>query len=144
MPIVPRLLNRLYNQVMTKVKGNPVKALLFRRAIACKEADRKRGIYRQNTFYDKIVFGKIREVLGGNLKHTATGSAPVSDEVMVFNKACLSIPIPEGYGQTEATCGITFTHPFDPTLGHVGPPVVTNMVKLVDVAEMGYVKYELA
>lgn len=64
-----------------------------------------RGIYRKNTFYDKLVFNKIREVLGGNLKHSATGSAPVSDEVMIFNKACLSIPIPEGYGQTgKLTC----------------------------------------
>ena len=42
MPMVPRLLNRFYNQVMNQVKGNPIKHTLMKRAIAAKEADRKR------------------------------------------------------------------------------------------------------
>lgn len=138
MPMVPRLLNRFYNQVMNQVKGNPIKHTLMKRAIAAKEADRKRGIFRKNTIYDKLVFNKIRAVFGGNLTHSASGSAPISDEVMIFSKAVFSCPIPEGYGQTEATCAITFTHPFDPMLGHVGPPVINTMVKLVDVPEMEY------
>lgn len=49
----------------------------------------------------------------------ATGSAPIADEVMIFSKAAFSCPIPEGYGQTEATCSVTFTHPFDVRLGIV-------------------------
>ena len=92
--------------------------------------------------------------MGGNLIRTATGSAPISDEVMIFSRAALGCPIPEGYGQTEATCSITFSHPFDPTLGisqncalfvylvlfilfilgHCGPPAGCYMVKLVDVS----------
>ena len=36
---------------------------------------------------------------------------------MNFSKAAFGCPIPEGYGQTEATCSITFGHPFDPSLG---------------------------
>ena len=69
--------------------------------------------------YDKIIFNKIRAILGGNLIRTATGSAPISDEVMIFSRAAFGCPIPEGYGQTEATCSITFSHPFDPTLGKI-------------------------
>ena len=92
--------------------------------------------------------------MGGNLIRTATGSAPISDEVMIFSRAAFGCPIPEGYGQTEATCSITFSHPFDPTLGiiqncalflcvvllilfipgHCGPPAGCYMVKLVDVS----------
>ena len=132
--MVPRLLNRLYNQVMNQVNKNPIKKMLFNQAIAAKEADRQRGIYRRNTIYDKLVFNKIREKLGGNVLRTATGSAPISDEVIIFSKAALGCPVPEGYGQTEATCSITFCHPFDPSLGHCGPPVSCYMVKLVDVS----------
>jgi long-subunit acyl-CoA synthetase (AMP-forming) len=36
---------------------------------------------------------------------------------MIFSKAAFGCPIPEGYGQTEATCSITFSHPLDPNLG---------------------------
>ena len=88
--------------------------------------------------YDKIVFNKIREKFGGNVCRIATGSAPISDEVMIFSKAVFGCPIPEGYGQTEATCSITFSHPFDPDMGHVGAPISSYMVKLVDVPEMNY------
>jgi hypothetical protein len=37
---------------------------------------------------------------------------------MIFSKAAFGCPIPEGYGQTEATCSITFSHPLDPSLGN--------------------------
>jgi long-chain acyl-CoA synthetase len=77
----------------------------------------KRLIYRKDTLYDKLIFNKIRAKLGGNVIRTATGSAPISNEVMNFSKAAFGCPIPEGYGQTEATCSITFSHPFDPSLG---------------------------
>lgn len=76
-----------------------------------------RGIYRTDTIYDKLIFNKIRAKFGGRAARVGTGSAPISDEVMIFCRAALGCPIPEGYGQTEATCGITFTHPFDPVLG---------------------------
>ena len=138
LPMVPRLLNKLYNSVTSQVNQSSLKRILFNKAIEAKEADRKRGIFRRNTIYDKLVFNKIREKLGGNLIRTATGSAPISDEVLIFSKAALGCPIPEGYGQTEATCSVTFTHPFDPCLGHCGAPVSCYMVKLVDVPEMGY------
>ena len=39
-PMVPRLLNRLYNQVMNQVKGSTLKRSLFLRAIEAKERDR--------------------------------------------------------------------------------------------------------
>lgn len=43
--------------------------------------------------YDKLVFNKIRAVFGGNLTHSASGSAPISDDVMIFSKAVFSCPV---------------------------------------------------
>jgi long-chain acyl-CoA synthetase len=41
-PMVPRLLNKLYNQIMNEVNKSPIKRVLFNRALAAKEKDRKR------------------------------------------------------------------------------------------------------
>ena len=91
--MVPRLFNRVYNQVINQVSSNPVKHYLLKKAIEAKETDRQRGVYNRNTFYDRIVFRKIREILGGNIIRTATGSAPIADEIMKFSKAAFSCPV---------------------------------------------------
>lgn len=44
----------------------------------------------------------------------------------------------EGYGQTECSAACTMTVPGDFNAGHVGPPIATNHVKLVDVKDMNY------
>ena len=44
----------------------------------------------------------------------------------------------EGYGQTECCAGATMTSPGDTQSGHVGPPIASVSVKLVDVPEMNY------
>jgi long-chain acyl-CoA synthetase len=97
-----------------------------------------RGCYNKSSIYDWLIFNKVRDKFGGNIIRSATGGAPISDSVMSFARSAFGCPIPEGFGQTEATCSITFSHPFDPTIGHCGPPVSCFMVKLVDVPEMGY------
>jgi long-subunit acyl-CoA synthetase (AMP-forming) len=40
--MVPRLLNKLYDRVTSEIGNNKIKMMLFKRAIAAKEADRKR------------------------------------------------------------------------------------------------------
>jgi len=137
-PMVPRLLNKLYDRVTSEIGNNKIKMVLFKRAIAAKEADRKRGIVSRDTIYDKLIFAKIRDIFGGNICRTATGSAPISREVMEFARSAFSCILPEGYGQTEATATVTMCHPFEPEVGHCGPPVESVMLKLVDVPEMDY------
>lgn len=66
------------------------------------------------------------------------GSAPISDTLLRFMKACFNCPIIQGYGQTETTSHATQTWLFDPEIGHVGSPIPSCMVKLVDVPAMGY------
>jgi long-chain acyl-CoA synthetase len=136
---VPRLLNRLFDQAMVKVSGSRLKSFLLRKAIESKSADIKKGVYRRNTIYDYLIFNKLREVFGGEIIRAVTGSAPLADDVMLFCRAAFGCSIPEGYGQTESSGIITLCHPLDPhSIGNCGPPLACNMVKLVDVPEMGY------
>ena len=44
----------------------------------------------------------------------------------------------EGYGQTECNAAATITVPGETTSGHVGPPIPSIRVKLMDVPDMEY------
>ncbi|XP_055385680.1 long-chain-fatty-acid--CoA ligase 5 isoform X2 [Condylostylus longicornis] len=138
MPAVPRLLNRVYDKIQTDLANSPVKRTLFRMALSSKEAEIKRGIIRRNGFWDKLVFKKVHEAFGGNLRLMVVASAPLAGNVLTFMRCALGCLVVEGYGQTECTGAISLTVQGDYVPDHVGPPVSCNAVKLVDVPEMEY------
>jgi len=88
--------------------------------------------------YDRIVFNKFKETLGGRVRQMITGSAPISKDVLNFLKVCFCCQINEGYGQTECAASATLTWTLDPTSGHVGAPYPSLDIKLVDIPDMGY------
>lgn len=47
--------------------------------------------------YDRMIFNKFREAVGGNVRQMLTGSAPISKEVANFLKIAFCCPISEGY-----------------------------------------------
>ncbi|CAN9508741.1 unnamed protein product [Ophioblennius macclurei] len=136
-PVVPRLLNRVYDRVQSGVQS-PFKKWLLNLAVERKYAEVKEGIIRKNSIWDKLVFHRVQESLGGRVRLMVTGAAPISPPVLNFLRAALGCQIFEAYGQTECTAGCTFTMPGDATSGHVGVPLPCNYVKLVDVEEMNY------
>ncbi|XP_025836034.1 long-chain-fatty-acid--CoA ligase 1 isoform X4 [Agrilus planipennis] len=137
-PAVPRLLNRIYDKVQSEVSGSFIKKMLFNMAMSAKENELKRGIVRNNSIWDKIVFRKVQEGMGGRLRLMLVGSAPLAENVLTFVRCALGCVVVEGYGQTECTAPITLTIQGDHVPGHVGPPVACCCVKLVDVPEMEY------
>ncbi|MEJ1274896.1 hypothetical protein NN561_005788 [Cricetulus griseus] len=136
-PTVPRLLNRVYDKVQNEAK-TPLKKFLLSLAIMSKFNEVKNGIIRRDSLWDKLVFSKIQNSLGGKVRVMITGAAPISTPVLTFFRAALGCPVFEAYGQTECTAGCTITSPGDWTAGHVGTPVACNFVKLEDVADMNY------
>ncbi|XP_045709962.1 long-chain-fatty-acid--CoA ligase 5 isoform X2 [Phyllostomus hastatus] len=136
-PVVPRLLNRVYDKVQNEAK-TPLKKFLLNLAISCKFSEVKRGIIRKNSLWDKLIFAKIQNNLGGKVRIMVTGAAPISGPVLTFLRAALGCPVFEAYGQTECTAGCTFTTPGDWKPGHVGVPLACNHVKLEDVPDMNY------
>ncbi|XP_013845942.1 long-chain-fatty-acid--CoA ligase 5 isoform X1 [Sus scrofa] len=136
-PVVPRLLNKIYDKVQSEAKS-PLKKFLLNLAIASKFNEVKRGVIRRDSFWDKLIFAKIQESLGGRIHFMITAAAPVSSPVLMFFRAAMGCPVFEAYGQTECTAGCTLTSPGDWTSGHVGVPLDCNHVKLEDVADMNY------
>jgi long-chain acyl-CoA synthetase len=88
--------------------------------------------------YDRLVFNKFKDFLGGRVRFMITGSAPISKDVLNFLKVAFCCPIAEGYGQTESAAPATLTWSSDPLCGHVGAPYPTCELKLVDILDMKY------
>ncbi|XP_076862076.1 long-chain-fatty-acid--CoA ligase 1b [Brachyhypopomus gauderio] len=136
-PVVPRLLNRMYDKIFGQA-NSPLKKWILNFAFRRKEAEMISGIMRKNSLWDKIIFKKVQASVGGCVRLMLTGAAPVSAHVLTFLRAALGCQFYEGYGQTECTAGCAVTLTGDWTAGHVGPPLPCNHIKLVDVAEMNY------
>ncbi|KAF4791759.1 Long-chain-fatty-acid--CoA ligase 1 [Turdus rufiventris] len=136
-PVVPRLLNRMFDKIFGQADTS-LKRWLLEFASKRKEAELRSGIVRNNSFWDKVIFRKIQASLGGRVKLMVTGAAPVSASVLTFLRTALGCQFYEGYGQTECTAGCSLSLPGDWTAGHVGAPMPCNIIKLVDVQEMNY------
>uniref|UniRef100_A0A3Q1IBC2 Long-chain-fatty-acid--CoA ligase n=1 Tax=Anabas testudineus TaxID=64144 RepID=A0A3Q1IBC2_ANATE len=136
-PVVPRLLNRMYDKIFSQANSQ-WKRWLLNFAAKRKGAEVSCGVIRNDSIWDKIFFSRIQNSLGGRLRMIITGAAPTSPSVLGFLRAALGCQVYEAYGQTECTAGCTYTTPGDWTTGHVGAPLPCNLIKLVDVPEKNY------
>ncbi|XP_045249051.2 long-chain-fatty-acid--CoA ligase 1 isoform X3 [Macaca nemestrina] len=140
-PVVPRLLNRMFDRIFGQA-NTTLKRWLLDFASKRKEAELRSGIIRNNSLWDRLIFHKVQSSLGGKVRLMVTGAAPVSATVLTFLRAALGCQFYEGYGQTECTAGCCLSMPGDWTAGHVGAPMPCNLIKLVDVEEMNYMAAE--
>uniref|UniRef100_A0A7E4VBD5 Long-chain-fatty-acid--CoA ligase n=1 Tax=Panagrellus redivivus TaxID=6233 RepID=A0A7E4VBD5_PANRE len=138
LPVVPRVLNRIYDRVMAEAGKSALKKGIFDLALAVKQGEINRQIIRNDSLADEYVFKKIREQLGGRVRFVLTGSAPLAENVLNFMRCALGCVVVEGYGQTECVACATITLEGDAVAGHVGVPTLCNKIKLVDVDELGY------
>jgi len=141
-PVVPRVFNRIYDKVIGMTSGSAIKKGLLKMALSSKERELQKGIIRNTSIWDKLVFKKVREGMGGRLRLVVVGSAPLAGNVLTFMRCALGCAIIEGYGQTETAAPTTMTVLGDNAPDHVGPPIPCCAIKLVDVAEMQYFAHE--
>ncbi|PWA65219.1 long-chain acyl-CoA synthetase 6 [Artemisia annua] len=135
---VPRLYNRIYDGITYAVKSSGgLKERLFNAAYNAKYQALLNG-KTASSMWDKLVFNKIKDKLGGRVRYMISGASPLSADVMDFLKVCFGCPVVEGYGMTESSCVITIMNEKDILSGHVGAPLSCCEVKLVDVPEMNY------
>ena len=143
-PVVPRVVNRMYDKIMQGVsESSPLRQKLFSMAYESQLLDLHKNGKVTKGFWDKLVFSKIRKMLGfENLRMMITGAAPIAPHVLNFMRVMLACPVVEGYGQTETTALTTVGSISDVTTGHVGCCVPSCEIKLVDVPDMGYFHHD--
>ncbi|CAF4948113.1 unnamed protein product [Rotaria sp. Silwood1] len=126
--VVPRILNKIYDTVMIEVSKSKIKQYLVQQALNSEES----------WWLSRLIFRKVKELFGGELKAMFTGAAPMTADVWHFFRIALDIPIMTGYGQTESTACGTSTHAPDMSCGTIGSPVATVEIKLIDVPDTNY------
>ena len=136
---VPRLYSRFYDTIRAMFdKSTGTKGLLIKKGLKAKEACYRETGTLVNNFWDRLVFNKIKGILGGHVRLMITGSAPITADVLIFLRLVFCSPILEGYGQTETCAGSVLTSALDNDAGHIGGPISTLEMKLVDVPVMHY------
>ncbi|KAL8511373.1 hypothetical protein ACS0TY_017966 [Phlomoides rotata] len=135
MTAVPAILDRVRDGVLKKVdeKGGVVKKLFniaYSRRLAAMNGSWFGAWGLEATFWDIIVFKKIRSILGGEIRFMLCGGAPLSGDTQRFINICVGAPIGQGYGLTETCAGSTFSEADDTSVGRVGPPLPCSYIKV--------------
>ena len=81
---------------------------------------------------DRLVFSKLKQTFGGNLKFFISGSAPLSNDIATFFHAA-GLLILEGYGLTESSAGSFVNVPDNYKFGTVGKPFPGVEYKLLPI-----------
>ncbi|GMH00425.1 hypothetical protein Nepgr_002264 [Nepenthes gracilis] len=139
---VPRVLDRIYSGLKEKISsGGLVKRALFNIAYSYKLQNMRKGYKHEEAApsFDKIVFSKVKEGLGGNIRLILSGGAPLAPCVETFLRVVTCAHVLQGYGLTESCAASFVAKPNEMSMiGTVGPPAPNVDVCLESVPEMGY------
>ena len=89
----------------------------------------------QHALFDRLVYGKLRAVVGGNVVAAVSGAAPLGERLGHFFRG-VGLPVLEGYGLTETTAGVTLNALGAQRVGTVGRPVPGHSVRIADDGEV--------
>ncbi len=89
----------------------------------------------QHQVYDKLVYAKVRDALGGRMRHGMSGGSAMERRLGLFF-AGAGVTIYEGYGLTETTAAATANPPERTRFGTVGKPVPGTTVHIADDGEV--------
>ena len=140
---VPRVFEKVYNSAEQKAEAGG-KGKIFR-AAAHTAIEHSRllqegkkiplGTKVKFALFDKLVYGKLREAMGGRVTYAVSGSAPLGPRLGHFFHS-LGVTILEGYGLTETTAPATVNLATKSKIGTVGPVLPGVGVRLADDGEV--------
>ncbi|MET0388760.1 MAG: AMP-binding protein [Polyangiales bacterium] len=134
---VPVLLERIKNGVDGKVSaaGGPV-AALYKTALRAHASEQPKWAERTAlTLAKRVLFPRIKRLIGENLEFLVCGSAPLSAETQRWFSA-LGLPIYQVYGLTETTGIVTIDDTDHVRIGRVGQTVDGCELKLSETGEL--------
>ena len=139
---VPRVFEKVFNSASQRATADG-RGKIFDRAadvaIAWSRAsDGKRVPVRlraQHALFDRLVYGKLRQALGGSCAYAISGGAPLGDRLGHFYRG-IGLTVLEGYGLTETTAALSANLPDATKIGTVGRPLPGTSVRVADDGEL--------
>jgi long-chain acyl-CoA synthetase len=141
---VPRVFEKIYNSAEAKAQGeSKVKGAIFtaaaRTAIAWSKAQDTGGpgpgLRIQHALFDRLVYGKLRAALGGQVRYAVSGGAPLGARLGHFFRG-IGVIVLEGWGLTETTAPATVNTPELVKIGTVGLPLPGVSVAVAEDGEL--------
>ncbi|MER6385134.1 AMP-dependent synthetase/ligase [Streptomyces sp. NPDC001250] len=139
---IPYMLEKVYNSARANAESGgrvtvfdraAAAAVRYGEALEARQTGTGNGPSRSlktaRTFYDPLVYRKIRTAMGGRVRYAICGGSPLGRRLAAFY-AGAGIEIFEGYGLTETTGATTVTPPLKPRLGTVGWPLPGTRVRI--------------
>ncbi|HEY0692491.1 MAG TPA: AMP-dependent synthetase/ligase [Kribbella sp.] len=139
---VPRVFEKVFNSASQRAHSEG-KGKIFdaaaETAIAYSQAQDKGGpgfiLKVKHAMYDKLLYAKLRAVLGGHAQYAVSGGAPLGERLAHFFRG-IGVPVLEGYGLTETTAALAVNLPDDIRIGTVGKPLPGVSVGVADDGEL--------
>ncbi|MCR8693943.1 long-chain fatty acid--CoA ligase [Rhodococcus pyridinivorans] len=139
---VPRVFEKVYNSAKQKAYDGG-KGKIFEKASevaieyskALENGGPGLGLKIQHFVFDKLVYGKLKAALGGNVTRAVSGGAALGARLGHFFRG-VGVTIYEGYGLTETTGGIIMNTPAAQKIGTVGKPFNGCAAKIAEDGEL--------
>ncbi|MYV57577.1 AMP-dependent synthetase/ligase [Streptomyces sp. SID3212] len=140
---VPRVFEKVYNGARAKAQADgkgkifdkaAQTAIAYSRALSTPRGP-SLGLRIRHTVFDRLVYSKLRAVLGGAGEYAISGGAPLGERLGHFFRG-VGFTVLEGYGLTES-CAATSFNPWDrQKIGTVGQPLPGSVVRIADDGEV--------
>ncbi|MFF3321905.1 AMP-dependent synthetase/ligase [Streptomyces sp. NPDC002889] len=140
---VPRVFEKVYNSARAKARADGKgkifdkaadTAIAYSRATSTPEGA-SLGLKIKHKVFDRLVYSKLRAVLGGRGEYAISGGAPLGERLGHFYRG-IGFTVLEGYGLTES-CAATAFSPWDrQKIGTVGQPLPGSVVRIADDGEI--------
>jgi long-chain acyl-CoA synthetase len=139
---VPRVFEKVYNSAKHKAHADG-KGFIFdaagATAVEWSRAQDDGGagpiLWAKHALFDRLVYSKLRAVLGGRCLAAASGGAPLSERLGHFFRG-IGVPVLEGYGLTETSALATVNTEKHVKIGTVGRPFPGVTIKIDDDGEV--------
>ncbi|HEX5088325.1 MAG TPA: AMP-dependent synthetase/ligase [Nocardioides sp.] len=139
---VPRVFEKVFNTASQRATADG-RGAIFNRAAETAIAysrglDKGRPslpVRAQHALFSRLVYGKLREALGGRCEYAVSGGAPLGERLGHFYRG-IGVTVLEGYGLTETTAALTVNLPSALKIGSVGRPLPGTSVRVAEDGEL--------